>query len=109
MTKNLVSFGQFIRRQREKLGLTQAQLAARVGRAQVTVSEWERGVAQPSDLRALADALEMELDALGHALKAAFIANDDVEEALQRQTLLTQKEIDALILIYRGLLAGKVN
>ncbi|CRK55436.1 hypothetical protein [Alloactinosynnema sp. L-07] len=46
---------------------------------------------------------------MGHALKAAFIANDDVEEALQRQTLLTQKEIDALILIYRGLLAGKVN
>jgi DNA-binding transcriptional regulator YiaG len=39
--------GARVRRLREQLGETQAQLAARLGTTQQTVSEWERGVRRP--------------------------------------------------------------
>ena len=48
-----------IRKLRKSAGLTQAQLAEKVGVSQATVSEWERGDYLPGaqKLPALADAL----------------------------------------------------
>ena len=49
MPKN--EFGSPIRLGREKNGLSQAELAAKVGVSQPLVSIWERGVAQPDEMQ----------------------------------------------------------
>jgi transcriptional regulator with XRE-family HTH domain len=55
-----------ITRQREKLGLTQQQLADRAGSTRETVIRWEKGKNQPPQPRRghLANALEISKDEL---------------------------------------------
>lgn len=55
-----------IRQHREAVGLTQAELARRVGVQSTQVSRWERGTATPSarHVRRLARALGVNPDAL---------------------------------------------
>ena len=43
---DMAKFGQFLRRQRRAAGLTQAQLAERLGVSNRSVSRWETGVSQ---------------------------------------------------------------
>ena len=52
---------EIIQRRRAELGLTQAQLAERLGRAPSTVRRWEKGEATPPDsgVPALANALQV--------------------------------------------------
>lgn len=61
--------GEIIQRRRAELGLTQAQLAERIGRTSSTVQRWERGVATPpkSLLPTLATALQVSERDLGVA------------------------------------------
>lgn len=51
--------GEWIRQQREALGLSQADLAQRLGMSSTAVSKWERGDAEPSrkSQQAIRDAL----------------------------------------------------
>jgi putative transcriptional regulator len=55
-----------IRQARETAGLTQAQLAERIGAGRVTVNRWEQGSQEPSLRQAvqLALALNLTLDEL---------------------------------------------
>jgi len=39
-----------IKKQRDKLGLTQVEFAARLGVDPITISRWERGLSKPSKL-----------------------------------------------------------
>ena len=58
--------GLFIRDRRLALGLTQQQLADKLGITDKAVSKWERGISYPDItlLRRLADALEVSVSEL---------------------------------------------
>lgn len=58
--------GAGIRRARTQAGLSQAELAERIGSQQVVISQWETGARVPTidNLAHLADALEVSLDVL---------------------------------------------
>ena len=62
------SFGAFIADQRRTLGLTQAEVAARLNVTDKAVSRWERGVGLPdiNTLEPLAQVLHLTLDELIH-------------------------------------------
>lgn len=62
MSTTRTKWGEAIRRQRKVVGLTQAQLAEKVGVHQTAVSAWEVGKASPDpDLhRAIAEALRAD-------------------------------------------------
>ncbi len=98
--------GELIRQRREDLGLTQAQLAERLGVTQPAVSAWQRGKDFPKDLLAVADALEVPHDKILAVVEAAARANDKVEQAIREQMLLGPDVRDALVMIYRQLLSA---
>jgi DNA-binding transcriptional regulator YiaG len=59
-----------IRALRQHLGLTQTEMAARLGTRQQTISEWEKGIYQPRGasstlLSIVADSARFEYDAAG--------------------------------------------
>lgn len=62
-TKNI---GKNIARLRERAGLTQTQLAVRLGLAQAAVAQWENGTTEPrlGKLDAIAEALGCQIDEL---------------------------------------------
>lgn len=43
-----ITFGDFLQKKRQMLGLSQTQLAEKIGVAQGTISSWELGVTSPS-------------------------------------------------------------
>ena len=68
------SFGAFIADQRRTLGLTQAEVAARLHVTDKAVSRWERGVGLPdiNTLEPLAQVLHLTLDELMHGQRCGF-------------------------------------
>lgn len=56
--------GSRIRQARRQAGLSQSQLAARIGAHVTSVSDWERGVNEPSvrHMTSIAEATEKSLD-----------------------------------------------
>ena len=44
---NLVKIGRYIAEKRKSLGLTQRQLAEKLGKSDKSVSKWERGICLP--------------------------------------------------------------
>ena len=61
-----IRFGAFLKTKREELGLSQSQLAARIGNNYQNISRLERGEVSPTLYwcTLLASALEVELDLL---------------------------------------------
>jgi transcriptional regulator with XRE-family HTH domain len=84
-----MELGAQIRKIREELGLSQEQLAGRVGTAQSTISQLEQGERNPSykTLRSLANALGVSVSYL--------LGEADVEELSDEEELLFRE--------YRGL------
>lgn len=74
-----------IRELRKALGLSQAELAARVGTTQVTVSGWERGNHVPSgeNLRKLAEALDTPQGDIAYGGELSDMGRAEVREVLQ--------------------------
>ena len=64
-----------LRVRREEVGLSQAQLAARIGVGQQAVSRWERGEAVPRPARVLALADALNLDAAGLHRLAGYLTD----------------------------------
>lgn len=89
-----MSVGSRLRRAREQLGLTQAELAGLVGRTPTAISYWEGGQRTPGldDLLDLAEALQVEPSALLPArpakvlarAQAAELAIEDLADAVDR-------------------------
>ncbi|GAA3801964.1 hypothetical protein GCM10022380_19320 [Amycolatopsis tucumanensis] len=98
--------GNLIRELRKERGWNQTQLGAAVGVDQSTVSEWERGAAVPRELRAIADALGVPFDRFRQVIEAAAAAADAVEEAIRSQSLLSKESMEALVVMYRKVLAA---
>ena len=71
---DLKKIGKYIQTKRKELGLTQAELAERLGMSNKSVSKWERGVCLPDV------SIYMELcEILGVSLNE-FIAGEDLSE-----------------------------
>jgi transcriptional regulator with XRE-family HTH domain len=73
MEDEKLTLGGQIRNARLAKGMTQADLASRVGRSRVAVSEWERGVKAPRVrvIPRLVDALGIPVDILVKANRAS--------------------------------------
>lgn len=71
-----------IRQARLEAGLTQAQLAERLGSSQPEVARLERAGANPT-----VRTLERVLRATGHRLQARVVAAGEVDESMLRQQL----------------------
>jgi transcriptional regulator with XRE-family HTH domain len=99
-------FGDKIRDRRRELGLTQQRLGELVGKSQVAVSEWERGVVRPKDPHSLAQALKMQAEELVMALRADFLEPDNVEAMIMEQVLLPLDIRQSLVTVYKAVLAG---
>ena len=87
-----------IRQRRKKMGLTQAQLAKKVGVCQTAVNDWETGKSLPCQkLVSLALALDVTTDWLltGNWLLA--YSGPPSEDALVRQVRLKLREIDNMV------------
>jgi transcriptional regulator with XRE-family HTH domain len=81
--KAIVSAGELLRAQRRKTGVTQRQLAARMGTTQSAIAALERPTSNPT-VRTVADAL----DALGYRLTISATPKPaGVDESLIRQQL----------------------
>ena len=63
MVIDLTFHGERVRRIREKLGLTQVQFALRIGCSQPMLSQWERNVWAPRDVKFLQALLAAETEA----------------------------------------------
>jgi transcriptional regulator with XRE-family HTH domain len=72
--------GEVIRRARRRAGLSQAELARRLGTKQPVVARWESGARAPT-LETVARAVE----ACGLALDVAVVERDPGEDALLRE------------------------
>lgn len=70
---NLVKIGRYIAEKRKSLGLTQRQLAEKLGKSDKSVSKWERGICLPDV------SLYLELcEILGISINE-FLAGEDIE------------------------------
>jgi transcriptional regulator with XRE-family HTH domain len=81
-TLSALGSGLLIRESRRLGGLTQAELARRLGTSQSAVSNWERGLDTPR-----VDTLARILEACGFEADMTFRRLDDVDRAQLRQNL----------------------
>lgn len=100
--------GKLIRERRLHHGWNQTQLAQQAGVDQTTVSEWERGVSLPRDMQRVMTALDVPMDQVRATMEAAVLAEDKVEEAIRLQPLLSPEARQALVTIYRKVLAAEI-
>lgn len=100
------ALGELIKRKRAELGLSQAQLGRRVGVSQVAISEWERGVVQPSKPLELATAIGVSKEELKEVIAAGFISKDRVEQEIRQEQRLSWEAREALVTVYRYMLKG---
>jgi transcriptional regulator with XRE-family HTH domain len=81
-TLTALASGRLIRDARQLAGLTQAELARRLGTTQSAVSNWERGHDTPR-----VDTLARILEACGFVADVTFRRQDDVDRAQLRENL----------------------
>lgn len=91
--------GDLLAAERKRIGLTQEQLAERIGVGRASIQNWESGKHQPSasDLIALADVFNKTVDSLlGRDPKVGKISEaieqiEDLSEALDANQMLTSR------------------
>jgi transcriptional regulator with XRE-family HTH domain len=94
--------GKEVRRRREELGLTGAQLAVRAGMAPSTVSQIETGKRSPSSISVvkLADALGVEVGDLFPLVQASFAFEDLADEENRQLQLQDERRTQDILLQY---------
>jgi transcriptional regulator with XRE-family HTH domain len=99
-----VSSATLIRQARRRAGLTQAELAARVGTTQSAVARWERGASRPT-----AERLQSLVEACGLELQLGLAPWDgDERAALRRNLALTVDErVARVVQLHRFVEAGR--
>ncbi|MFA1543541.1 helix-turn-helix transcriptional regulator [Actinomadura monticuli] len=96
MNKN---FGRLLRNYRNDAGLTQSEVAERVGVKQVTVSRWELGKVWPDPDQVQALALIFNVTYKHLVVQQTGLASE-VEQAILADAAMTPKEQDALLAHY---------
>ncbi len=93
-----------IRQARHRAGLTQAELAAKVGTTQSAIARWERGATHPT-----AERLATIVEACGLELRAGLAPRDDDELAtLRRNLALTVDErVARVVRLHNFVAAGQ--
>lgn len=88
-----VKIGKFISQRRKGVGLTQLQLAERLGITDKAVSKWERGVAMPdaSIMLELCDILEINVNEL---LSGEKICRESIDKKNEQLVIEMAKEIE---------------
>ena len=83
---------------RKQLGLTQKELAIKLGKAQTVISSWEIGSGMPDaiDLTSIAKALEVSYDDLVGSIDAKS-ADAELLDAYHRADSITQKHVRMLL------------
>jgi transcriptional regulator with XRE-family HTH domain len=90
-------FAAQIRAARERLGLTQAQVAEKVGVARETVGNWETGQTDPKNKRArLLDVLGLSTPAAEEEAPAVAALTNTLREAFEGLEPAEQEELAAL-------------
>lgn len=91
--------GAWLLNHRRDSGMTQQQVATKVGVHQTRVSHWERGsrVPNPDQLESLADLFDVNVE----ILVAEFFVDNAVERALINDVLLKDHDRTALLTLYR--------
>ena len=76
----MVSFGQFIALRRKYLGLTQEELADRVGVSKSAIAKWETdgGLPDRDNLRRLSEAINVSVDDLHHVIDSVDVDEKDL-------------------------------
>jgi transcriptional regulator with XRE-family HTH domain len=99
-----VRASQLIREARRRAGLTQQQLAERLGSSQSVIARWESGKARPS-----LENLERVVRATGLELRLGFAEPDPAERALiERNLALTPAQrLDQLVRTVAFVHAGR--
>lgn len=91
-----------LRARREELGLYQSAVAQAIGVMQSTVSNWERGVSDPSvnNLLALCDILNIDV---AHIREEALQLLTPTERAIAQDTALTRRDRSVLLATYAAM------
>ncbi len=90
----MISIGKRIRKAREAVGVTQEELAERIGVSRSAVARWELGEIEPKlrNLIALATELDVSTDEL-----LGISVREDPGEIVRRQMGLSKSSMDALV------------
>jgi len=89
---------------RRRAGLTQTELAARVGTTQSAIARWERGATRPTVER-----LESIVDACGFELRLGLEAREDDDLAAIRRnlTLTPDERVRRIVRLHNFVAAGR--
>ena len=111
MTPNSRPLGDLIREQRKLARLSLRDLAGMTRVSNAYLSQVERGIHEPSlrVLRAVAQALEVPLETMVPSTEGALEDGQSarLEEAIRVDALLTAEEKQALLTIYRSMVAQR--
>jgi transcriptional regulator with XRE-family HTH domain len=107
--KAVSDVGEFIRQQRERSAISLRKLADRAGISNPYLSQIERGVRKPSAeiLKRIAHGLSVSAESLYE--RAGLLEGREVpsvEAAIEEDTVLTERQKQALREIYRSFLTG---
>lgn len=97
-----------LREYRKEKGLSQTELADKIGVSQNTISSWETGRTEPSmrDIKALCNVLDLSVDHLSGA-KAREVGEISYEDVLVKVRSLNLEELKELLHIVRDTIATK--
>lgn len=97
--------GAFIRDMRRRAGLTQAQLATRIGTTQSAVARWERGATSPTlaSARRVMDACSLDLSIRGEPQ----VDPDEWTLIERNRTLTPEQRFDHAVAAARFVIAGR--
>jgi len=95
MAEETTDFGTMMRQARDRLGLTQAELAEKVGVTQVTISNWEKGKSTPEgEQRARVEVvLQLGGSAFGKKIQSARVRAALTQRELAKRTGFAQPTV----------------
>ena len=90
--------GEWIKYERKKAGITQSELAARIGVTSATITRYEKGQREPrlDQLQKIAEALNVSsISTVGHDERGFFV-EDEIEEGYERKIIENMRKLNAL-------------
>jgi transcriptional regulator with XRE-family HTH domain len=93
-----------IQQARRRAGLTQAELAARVGTTQSAIARWERGASHPT-----AERLQVLVEACGLELQLGLVpqSSDEIASLRRNLALTVDERVTRIVQLHRFVAAGR--